>query len=336
MRPRVTIKDIAREVGVHHSTVSRALRKDPRLAPETIERVREAVHRLGYEPDPMLRALAAYRQTSKPPTYRETFAFVWPDIDAQKVASSPYFLRFIRGARERAREVGCAIDEFFLSESTPAALARVLHTRGIRGVIIGPHHCITAAHLRIPPQKLAIVAMSPAIKAIRIHRVEHDHFRAMIYALHHLKRKGHSRISFLSSETQDRVLERRYSAAFLAHHPLGLSVARDLLGIVAETGPRDVRAHVRKTRPDALLMTYSPEEPPEVEVGRRRVPLFSLDLLPGDGRFSGIYQDMEQVASNAVDLLLEQITHGNFGPPEHPKIIFNEGRWLEAGQAAEL
>ena len=39
MHKRITIKDIARELNVHHSTVSRALRKDPRVKEETREMV---------------------------------------------------------------------------------------------------------------------------------------------------------------------------------------------------------------------------------------------------------------------------------------------------------
>jgi len=54
---RVTIKTIAQVVGVTHGTVSRALRGDPRVRPETAEAVLEAARELGYRPSRVGRAL---------------------------------------------------------------------------------------------------------------------------------------------------------------------------------------------------------------------------------------------------------------------------------------
>jgi LacI family transcriptional regulator len=60
---RVTSHDIAREAGVSQSTVSRALRGDPRVAPETLERVREVARSLQYAPNAAARSLIT-RQTN--------------------------------------------------------------------------------------------------------------------------------------------------------------------------------------------------------------------------------------------------------------------------------
>lgn len=47
----VTLQDVADLVGVHKSTVHRALRGDPRVEASTTERVRAAAAQLGYDPD---------------------------------------------------------------------------------------------------------------------------------------------------------------------------------------------------------------------------------------------------------------------------------------------
>ena len=47
----VTLQDVANLVGVHKSTVHRALRGDPRVEVGTTERVRAAAAQLGYDPD---------------------------------------------------------------------------------------------------------------------------------------------------------------------------------------------------------------------------------------------------------------------------------------------
>src|SRR5215213_157053 len=60
-RPRVTSRDIAREVGVSQPTVSRALRGDPRVAPATAALVETAARRLGYVPIAAGRSLSTRR-----------------------------------------------------------------------------------------------------------------------------------------------------------------------------------------------------------------------------------------------------------------------------------
>jgi LacI family transcriptional regulator len=49
MQKRITIKDIAKELNVHHSTVSRALRNDPRVTEATRDRVLACALKHGYQ-----------------------------------------------------------------------------------------------------------------------------------------------------------------------------------------------------------------------------------------------------------------------------------------------
>lgn len=63
---RVTLQDVAREAQVSPITASRALRGERGVAPELVARVRQAVQRLGYVPDPAARALASQRSTQVP------------------------------------------------------------------------------------------------------------------------------------------------------------------------------------------------------------------------------------------------------------------------------
>lgn len=58
IRRRVSIKDVAARAGVNRSTVSRALRLDPRITAATTATVLEAARRLGYVPHSGARALA--------------------------------------------------------------------------------------------------------------------------------------------------------------------------------------------------------------------------------------------------------------------------------------
>ena len=53
----VTIKDIPKEAGVSHTTVSRALRNYPALSNQTIERIKNIAKEMGYVPSVVARGL---------------------------------------------------------------------------------------------------------------------------------------------------------------------------------------------------------------------------------------------------------------------------------------
>lgn len=63
MKRRVTIEDIAAEVGVSRQTVTRAMNGMPRISPQTRERVLEASRRLGYQPSRFAKNLASNTKT---------------------------------------------------------------------------------------------------------------------------------------------------------------------------------------------------------------------------------------------------------------------------------
>ncbi len=59
----ITIKDIARQAGVSHPTVSRALRSDPLVAAETTSRIKRIASELGYVPSATARSLKTSQHT---------------------------------------------------------------------------------------------------------------------------------------------------------------------------------------------------------------------------------------------------------------------------------
>src|SRR5436305_14104955 len=79
--PRVSLRDIAAEIGVSHVTVSLALRGDVRISVARRSEIAAAAERLGYRPDPTLASLSAYRQAKKPVEIRSTIAWLnqWSD-----------------------------------------------------------------------------------------------------------------------------------------------------------------------------------------------------------------------------------------------------------------
>ena len=60
---RVTLKDVAREVGISVSCTARALKGRPGISQATTQKVQQVADKLGYRPDPMLSALSSYRES---------------------------------------------------------------------------------------------------------------------------------------------------------------------------------------------------------------------------------------------------------------------------------
>ena len=61
LRPRVTVKDVAREAGVSIATVSRAISNDPTIAQQTRDRVLQKAADMGYSPNLFARGLITKR-----------------------------------------------------------------------------------------------------------------------------------------------------------------------------------------------------------------------------------------------------------------------------------
>lgn len=93
IKPKVTIDDVAREAGVHPTSVSRALRGiGTKVSPETKLRIEEIAERLGYRPN----AVAASLRTKK----THMIGIVVPDV------GNPLFGRIVQGIEIELRQRG--------------------------------------------------------------------------------------------------------------------------------------------------------------------------------------------------------------------------------------
>jgi LacI family repressor for deo operon, udp, cdd, tsx, nupC, and nupG len=178
-----TIKDIAADLGLAISTVSRALTRPDMLRPETVQRVREAVDRLGYQPNFMARDLKL-RSTGL------VFVIV-PNLH-------PFFLEVQRGIEKAAREVGYAVVMGHSDRDgrREGEFLDQVASRRADGIILvsSADAAALAARKYMPPTVVAL----EGVEGLTLPTVRVDHTAAAINATKHLIDLGHTRIAHIA------------------------------------------------------------------------------------------------------------------------------------------
>ena len=184
-RKPASIKDVARLAGVSHSTVSRALRNNPRVNSETIERIRRIAAEFGYRTSAVGRSLAT-RRTNTIGVVVTTIT----DMFAAEVVS---------GIEEAAAAHDYSI---FLANSNadPDREVRVVHTleeRRVDGIVVtasrvGALYVPMLAQMRVP-----IVLLNNQHPSEFAHSVMIGNTESSSTATKHLIDLGHRRIAYV-------------------------------------------------------------------------------------------------------------------------------------------
>ncbi len=183
-----TQKDIARELGISVSTVSRALRSDPHISPGTRRRVAEAARRLGHQPN----LLAASLRTG----VTRIIGLVVMDI------TDPYYSEVARGVEDCAHEHGYSV---LLSNSDhnrerEEICLEVLRSRRVDGIILTPVSAEVGARQGLIDGGIPYVLFDALNVADDASTVSTDHAEGACAAVRHLIQLGHRRIALISGE----------------------------------------------------------------------------------------------------------------------------------------
>jgi LacI family transcriptional regulator len=174
--------DVANAAGVSLRTASRVLNDDPRVAPVTRQRVREAMLDLRFEPDAMARSLRAGTDT--------TIGFVVESI------SDPFFAEVIDAVEHQMSRHGRPV----LVTSTRRdsgrerdVIGRMVQRR-VAGLLLSP---TGDDHSWLDPQRVPVVLVDRPAPGLTADLVEIDDHRAAFDAVAHLIAHGHQRIAYI-------------------------------------------------------------------------------------------------------------------------------------------
>ncbi len=337
---------IAKHCGVSKTTVGRVLQNSGYVSDAARRRVIEAVKLLGYRPDPALGALARRRWPGGARSKTATIAYIHHGVSTAPIKAPPEF----QAVRQRAQELGYTVDTFSLKEypSFPA-LSRVLHARGIQGVLVQAFQ--DNVHIDLEWQRFFTVFIGPENDLAHVHNVQADFRSALHQAVQACRDRGYRKVG----------LALMNHAASGTNIPFQAQALYERLGLELDTGRQP------------QILTYEPaegfapqfyrwfrEERPDVVVSTNIQPYYWLTSahhydrrqrdrkIPGDVAFvctrntidapEVAHMDLreKEQGRQAVDLVHQQLQHGAIGKPEIPLRLLIPPVFIDGPSLSEI
>lgn len=194
---RVTLADVAAAAGVSPITVSRALRGERAVAPELVERVKSAVHKLGYVPDPAARALASRKSSH--------VAVMIP------LLSNALFVDLVEAVQRTLRPAGyqTLIGITHYSDSEEEQLLREQLPHRPAGLIVTGLEQNAGTRALIASSGIPCVHVMERADAPDLYTVGFSQEDAGAALTRHLLERGRRRIAFAAAQLDPRTLGRR-------------------------------------------------------------------------------------------------------------------------------
>ncbi len=320
----ITIKDIARELNISTSTVSRALRDSSEIGAETKKRVLELAHRLDYNPNPVALSLLSSQSND--------IGVIVPEI------ANPFFAIVIAGIEDVAFAQGYHVVIYQSHEDYEREVLNVKHIYNRRkdGLLVSIATTTQDySHFKtIHERGFPIVFFDRICEEIDTHKVSVDDFEGAYTATEHLIKQGCERIAHVSGPDHLLISRRRlhgYRAALLdygkpinddwvissAYSPASaLEATRVLLakaerpdGIFASSDNIAIGCHAAITEAGLSM-------PDEIAlIGFSDLPMAALMNPP----LSSVAQPAFEMGRSAAELLINLIRN----PGEHTTSISN-------------
>jgi DNA-binding LacI/PurR family transcriptional regulator len=244
-----TIKDIARQANVTHSTVSRALRGSPLISAETTARIRQVAAELGYHPSVAARSLKTKRS--------QALGVILSHI------ADPFFSEILQGIDDIAQQNGYSL---FIAAAQhdpqrEKAIVKTMHEHRVDGVIL----CSTPFSTEQSQQLLAyniplVVVNNQAAEDYRF-SIYHDDVDGSQQVTSHLVNLGHRRIAYLGNARSGRTTHDRLKGFQQVMQAAGLPVPDEYIyqveGGGAEEGRRGIEYFLRLPELPTALVCYN-------------------------------------------------------------------------------
>ena len=330
MKSTVTIKDVARELGIHHVTVSRALRDTGSVKEETKTLIRQKANELGYKPNRLAQNFRNKRSN--------VLAVVVPDL-------RPYFFaKFVSDFMETAQEAGYSVMIFQSGEKPGVEKEIVDSLIGYRvtGVVASvTKDTIHDSHFDVlKDENIPYVFFDRAPEQTVASQVLVNNFQGAYNAVTAMIKSGKKRIAYISTHYKHQIFRDRLAGYKKALEDHNLPYLKEM---VVEGGffMKDGFAHAERLmnleeKPDGILAVRD-----EIGIGvikylkkkGIRVPedvaVIGFDNDPMgmacEPELTTVQQSIPSMVAGSFELLLTQIQSNSLSFEKkiiEPKIIY--------------
>lgn len=329
-----SVRELARTLGLSHTTVSDALRNKPRVKKETRDRVVEAAEKAGYRYNPLAGALMSEMRRSAVGVFQGVLAIVDLESSEQRMRTAKRFHREVsEGSKEKALELGFKSELFVMGTEhlSVTRLDTILKSRGIRGILLLP--AASAPDIRkLDWANYAGIYTDYIIELPALDSVCSDHFRSMVVAMRKLVQLGYKRPGLVLHEAHDRRLLYRWEAAFRMHglHSYGGRIAEPM--VVEEMNKASFKKWFAKEKPDVVLCHRSEVKGWMEELGAR-IPdthgFCCLNVMMSEEPVSGLDLRPRLIGKRATELLVGQLHRNDYGVPNAASTTTIPAVWID-------
>lgn len=186
-RHQTTIIDIANELGVSNSTVSRALHDHPDINSDTKKAILDKAQELDYQPNQLAHSLVKSRTN--------TVGIIVPEFLTQ------FFPNIIVGAQQVLRKAGYHLMIMQSGESYDIEVAntKALLANRVDGLLVSmSHETNNYDHLRtFEKRDVPVVYFNRVVEELGTHKVVANDYQGAMLAVEHLIQNGYRRIAHL-------------------------------------------------------------------------------------------------------------------------------------------
>ena len=334
---RVTLRDIARKLGVSHATICLGLRDNPRISKARCIQIKETARLLGYRPDPMLTALSHYRRRSgsRPVSASLAWLSFWKNPEDMHAYSE--FRDYWQGANDVAEAHGYRIEVFSPNPDYPLSrIQSVLLARNVSGILVPPMPATPAGPIPLNDafdwSQFPIVKFGYSIATLPAHMVASAQMFNGLLACRKMTARGYERVGFVTRRSS--LDSTQFAAGFMRGQldiPPERRVPLLLLSDHESEYPERLAEWTRLHHPDAVLSNLSQARRLIETIGLKVPADIGLATLSiHDGLVdAGINQNPLEIGRAAAETIISLITHNARGLPAIQREILIDGSWVD-------
>ena len=315
----ITLKQLAKELKVSISTVSKALRDSPEISSETIEKVKFLANKYNYRPNKIALSLKSNRTL--------TIGVIIPDI------LNRFYSKVLNGIHDSADKHGYDVITINTKESLLKEIdsLQILSTGTVDGVIIAMSEETLNkndySHIKdFTMKETPIVMFDRVTDKINCDKVIIDDFDAIYNQVKSLKDLGRKKIGFISTINDLNVGKYRANGFRKATFDFFGRFNKNLILRISKNHDKhiEIEKFIKKNKPDALISAdiicgvisiniarnLNIEVPKELSVvgfGDKTISEYSSPKL------TTIYQHGTEIGNRSVELLVDRMNSKWFG-----------------------